>query len=344
MKSFHKTMGYLAGIFILIIITSITVASSYISRNNISLTHLFFESSSLKFDREFDFQFDSILNNLEKSSQFDTQFISKTQTFALVNELFISSSIENITFIEEDRDDIKVDYYRELPNSKFYTVDYDATSTKEKLTITAAVSVKNLTINKDYIGTITIYVPSGYKFNKITLDSGISKLTTENIYTHTDHLTVISSLGDVDLYLSQQLKSLSITSQLGSIKLGIEAPIGELYINCDLGHVNLNIQAPINDVSIKENLGDVLVNSTSSLGFIKIHNNMGKIEAIFLDEVKGTDFSTNMGSIDVAFNKNKDITVYIENNLGSVINDYVVTEKDKTSFIFISNMGKISIH
>jgi len=343
MKSFHKTMGYLAGIFTLMIIVSISVASSYMSRNNISFLSLFEETSTLEFDEDFEFKLDGLFNNIELSSRYDTKIIKDSQSFNLTKELFISSSIEEIIFIQEDREDIKVDYYRELPDSKYYSVDYKVNESSNRLNISAAMSVKNLTINNDYKGSITVYVPKAYAFDKITLDSSISTLKSENIYPFTRNLTIISSLGDIDIDITESLDSLNITSKLGSIKLDIKGEIDKLYINCDLGKINLTIDEIINDLSIEENLGDIKITSNAFIGTSKIHNNMGKLEGTFAKEIKSIDFSTNMGSIDITLLDNDDISIYSETNLGSVDSDFPSTTKELTDFIFTSNMGKIKI-
>lgn len=343
MKSFHKTMGYLSGIFIIMIISSLAVSSSYMTRNNIKFRDLFDGTTRLNFDENFDFQLDSLFNNLEKASHFDTKIIEKSDSFESVKELFISSSIEEISFIEEDRKDIKVDYFRELPNSKYYTVTYSASASNDKLTISAATAIKNLTINRDYKGSITVHVPNGYAFNKITLDSGISKLKTENIYPNTKNLTIISSLGDVDLDINNSLDSLSITSNLGSVKLKVEAAIKKLYVNCDLGKIDLSLNASVDDLSIEENLGDIFLTSESTLGVIKVKNNMGKIEGNFNGTIDGADFVNNMGNINITLADNDNISIYVETNLGSVDSDYPKTDKKSTDFKFTSNMGSIHV-
>jgi len=345
MKSFHKTMGYLAGIFTLMIIVSITIASSYMTRNNISFISLFEETSSLEFDNNFEFKLDNLFNNIDLSSRYDTKLIEDSQTFDLVKEIFISSSIEEIVFIQEEREDIKVDYFRELPDSKYYSVDYNINDTNSRLNITATMSVsaKNLTINNDYKGSITIYVPKEYLFDKITLDSSISTLKSENIYPFTKNLTLISSLGDIDIDITEPLNSLNITSKLGSIKLEIKSEINKLYINCDLGKINLTIDESIGDLAIEENLGDIKITSNAPIGISKIHNNMGKLEGTFTKKVESIDFSTNMGSIDISLLDNDDISIYTETNLGSVESDFPTASKEQTDFIFTSNMGKIKV-
>lgn len=343
MKTFNRNLGYLAIIFFVMIIASVSVASSYMRRNDISFIDLFEGTTHIQFDDNFDLKLNSLLNDLEKSSHFDTKVIEKTSKFEPAKELFVSSSIEEIVFIEEDRDNIQIDYYRELPDSKYYTVDYNADSTKEKITVSASMSVKNLAINSDYKGSITIHVPKNYIFDKITIDSGISKLKDSNIYLNTKDLTILSSLGDVKLEITKPLETLHITSNLGSVNLDINSTIDKVMINCDLGKIDLTVNDPINILTLEENMGDIKLISNANINFTSIHNNMGRIDSEFNESVGGSDFYSNIGSIDVTFSKNKDISVFAKTSLGKVSSDFPTTEKDKTNYKFESDMGSISI-
>lgn len=343
MKSFHRNMGYITGIFIIMIVASLAVSGSYMQRNDISIKDLFEGSTHIQFDDDFGFKLDSIFNDIEKSSHFDTKVIEQTDTFKVSKELFISSSIENIVFLQEDRNDIQVDYYREMPNSTYYNVNYSAKETDDKITVSAAMSVRNLTINHDYKGTITIHVPMEYTFDKLTLDSGISTLKDSNVYLNTKDLTIISSLGDVNLSIAQPLEVLHITSNLGSVKLKIDSDIDKLTVNCDMGKINLTIDAPVNVLTLEENLGDINITSNAPIEFAKVNNNMGKLDGNFNSTVNGIDFYTNMGSIEVTLNQDKEFSVYAKTSLGKISTDYPKVKKDQTNFHFVSNMGSIII-
>lgn len=343
MKVFNRNLGYLAIIFFVMIIASISVASSYMQRNDITFKDLFEGTTQIRFDDDFDLKLNSIFNDLEKSSHFDTKTIEKTNTFDPAKELFVSSSIEEINFIEEERDTLQIDYYRELPNSKYYSVDYNAAASNDKISVTASMSVRNLTINSDYKGSITIHVPTGYTFDKLTIDSGISKLKDSNIYLNTKDMTILSSLGDVKLDITKPLDSLHITSNLGSVDLDISSEIDKVVINCDLGKIDLKIEEPVQTLTLDENMGDIKIIANAAVGFATIHNNMGKLNTEFNASIGGTDFYSNMGSIDVTLSENQDISIYAKTSLGKITSEFPKVDKDKTNFHFESDMGSITI-
>ena len=129
MKSFHRIMGYLSGIFVLMIIVSISISSSYMKRNEITFSQLFSETGSLQYGGNWSLSLEGLFSNHLKSSDYETIRIEESNQFDLAKEIFISSSIEDVIFIEEDRSDIQVDYYRELPDTNADSVRYRASST-----------------------------------------------------------------------------------------------------------------------------------------------------------------------------------------------------------------------
>jgi hypothetical protein len=316
-------MGFLSGIFLLIIILSVTVASSYMQRNDISFEDLFDGSSSIQYGNDWNFNGNFIFNQTNKSSDYETRIIEKNETFDIVDELFISTTIEEVVFVEEDRSDILVEYYRESPDTGAYDVKYKTSSTSNKLSVSTSLSIRNLRLNKEYKGKITIHIPSDYIFEKVTLDSGAAKIRTENIYSKTRALSIIASFGDID-----------ITT---------DSPIEKVNVRCNLGSITLNVNKPINDLYIDCEMGDIKINTSSIIEYVSVVNNMGSINADFLENISGATFENNMGDINVTFHKNDDMAIYIDTNLGDTSSDYSTTSSNNTNFSFMTNMGSIKV-
>ena len=86
MKSFHKTMGYLSAAFLLMIILSISISSTYMKNNNIGFPDLFAETGSLVYDSSNNLNFWA---SSKKSSSYETIKINESNNFKLVDELNI---------------------------------------------------------------------------------------------------------------------------------------------------------------------------------------------------------------------------------------------------------------
>lgn len=341
MKSFHRTMGYLSSIFLLMIILSIVIASSYMNRNSISLTQLFSEVGDISNNSTNNISF---WGSGKSSSDYTTVNISESETFDLVEEIFVSASIEEVIFIEDDRDDILVEYHRERPDTSNYEVNYSANASNNKLSISATLKSKSISINKAYKGTIKIYVPNDYRFDKVTIDSGAAKITSENIYTNTNSLSAIASFGDIDFEINNPIDEVIISCNFGSIKVEVNESIKDFDVTCDLGEINLTLNDSIDTLTVNEDMGDVEINATSPLGSVNIQNNMGAIEAEFLESVEALVIENNMGDINVSLHDNDDITIYMDTDLGSVNSDFPTTDLKSTNFQFKNNMGSIKVY
>jgi len=340
MKSFHKTMGYLSAIFLLMIIVSISVASSYMKDHDISFPQLFSNSGEISYNSTRNLNF---WDSGNKASNYETLNISESETFDLAEEIFISASIEEVTFIEDDRNDILVEYYRELPNTKNYEVTYKASASDDKLSIFTTLKIKNISIDKAYDGTIKIYVPIDYTFEKVTIDSGAAKITSNNIYTNTKSLSTIASFGDIDIEISSPIDEVLISCNFGSVDVQVNDIIKELDVTCDMGKINLTINDKVDILTVNEDLGDVVINATSPLGSVEITNSMGSIKADFLESVKEVVIENNMGDIDANFYKNDNISIYIDTDLGSIHSDFPTTASKDTNYKFSSDMGSIKV-
>lgn len=341
MSSFHKTMGYLSAIFLIMIVLSLSIANSYMSQNNINFDSIFGESGNLSYDARNNI---SIFDSGQSSSNYETVNKNESKTFDLVDEIFVSTSTEEVVFVEESRSDILVEYSRELPDTNKYQVDYKVDSSNNKLTISASMKSSNIAINKIYEGTILIHVPTDYVFDKITIDSGAAKITSDNIYTNTKSLSTIASFGDIDIDIDAPIEEVIISCSFGSIIVDVDNKIQDLDITCDLGRIELNINDNIDTLTINEELGDVQVASTASIKEVTITNSMGAIYAMFEETVGSVSIENSMGDIIVDFYDNPDISIYINTELGSIHSDFETTSDKNADFSFKNELGSIKVN
>jgi len=330
----------MAGIFFAMILLSITIAKTYMVHNGISLR-------SIIYDVDGDLSTDSwkfTMNQLDSSNDYASIFIEHSDTFDLKKNLNIIASTENIYFVEEDRQDIQIDYNREKPDSDRYIVSYSADSDSDSINVSATYTTKNLSISGGYSGSITIYLPYNYAFNSITLDTGAAKITSDNIYTNTKELSIIESFGDIQLELDQAMEKVILSCSFGSVDLTTQNVIKNLIVYCDNGDVDLETQNEIANLKITNNMGNISVVADSQVGTISISSDLGSVLGIFNAEVGNAEVNTSLGDITCYFSNNDHMSVYLNAETGSKHSDFDLVSSDSTNFSFSSNLGSIDLY
>lgn len=341
MKSFNRNMGIMAGIFFVMIVGSVSVGTSYIESNNLDNLEFWNETTNLDYSGDWDF--DGIFSN-KKTSDFDTMTINDSQTFSLQPELYISSSIEEITFVEENRNDIQVNYYREYPDTDAYHITYKADETTSRITVTTTLSIRNIAVNKSYDGRIEIRLPKGYEFDEITLESAAAKIESDNVYTKTKELNIIASFGDIDIKIEDTMETLDIQCSMGSVNINVQEDIDTLNLECNLGDIDLRLDGKIANFSLQNDMGDTNIEARRAIGKGNISASLGEVTGSFRNEVSALNVHCDMGSINLSFRDNDDMVVYADTDLGDVSVDGAFTISDDPSdFSFTSNLGSISI-
>lgn len=346
MKSFYRVIGITSGIFFIMIIVSIGIASSYISTHRLSLNQLFnFNDTQFSnVSTENGFSFNTIFSPKKYADRFEKITINKEDTFPLVDSISVNVSIEDIQFIEEKRNDIKVVYNREKPDVKDYNLNYTASVDKNRLNIDSILEVHNLILNYNYKGSIKIYVPEGYHFKEVSLSSSMNEIKTGNIYDNCDQLTIDADLGNIDLLITYPKELLDIDCALGELTLETETTITSLICNTDLGASNIRLNGKVGSFTSNNNMGKITIESQKSIDQIILSDSMGAIEATFKGYVGSAQITANMGSITAKFYENSDMNIYAKADMGEVTSDFPITKsKDKANFVFTSNMGAITI-
>lgn len=340
MRSFNRNMGVLAGIFFLMIVVSVSVGTSYIESNNLNSSELWNQTANL--DYSDNWEFEGILSG-NKASDYSTKELTQSDVFEAKDEIFISSSIEEITFIEENRDDIQVDYYREYPDSDDYRLSYEARETNRRINITATLNIRGLAINKVYDGEIVVRIPKDYRFEKITIDSGAAVIESDNIYTDTDELKVIASFGDMSMTIDHPIETLDIQCSMGSIDLTVKEDVESVDVECNLGEVNLIFNGKVDELEVQNDMGDIYVETNGVVNKGTLNTDLGSVTAKFTDEIKALTVNSDMGSIDLDFYENDDMVLFADTDMGSVDSDFPVDE-DASDFRITSSMGSININ
>lgn len=346
MKSFYRVIGITSGIFFVMIVVSIGIASSYISTHHLTLNQLF-NFSDTQFSNvstQKGFSFNTIFSPKKYADHFEKLIINQEDTFPLVDSLSVNASIEDIQFVEEKRADIKVVYYREKPDVKDYNLSYSASVNKNRLNIDSNLEVHNLILNYNYKGTIKIYVPTGYHFKEVLLSSSMNEIKTDNIYDNCDELTVKADLGNIDILVSQPKELLNIECALGELDLETKTNIAELTCNTDLGSSNIHLDGKIGTFTCNNNMGKIAIEAQKSIDQVILNDSMGSVDATFKGYVASAEISASMGSITAKFYENPDMIIYAKADMGDVNSDFPLSKsQQETDYVFTSNMGTITV-
>lgn len=344
MGTFHSFIKKSCIFFLIVTIASITVGASYMVRHDITVNSFIGDYEYLTHNYNNSFMGNNIaaIFTSDRSSDYPTRTITKTAQFPLTDEIFITADFEKITFIEEERNDLLVDYYREYPETDKYQVNFDTQLDDSSLYITSFSSTNNLAITQNYIGKLQIHVPKDSHFKKISIESDAAVLTDSNLYTNTDVLSLVANMGDIDINLEDSLDSLFVNCDLGTVSIKTQQEINQFEISTNFGSVNLDINADIDALTITENLGDTQLHSTHDINELSIINDVGNINADLNGKMDTIHMSTNLGDIDVTLPSSID-NIYASTDLGDVHSEFTQVESSSSSYAFSSNLGSIHI-
>lgn len=322
MKTTNKLMLIIATVSILFIFIGSIMAWYYIETNNLNSSSLI-STDNLHFYENEDLTLNGLFSSNSRSSQYTTLIFNKTYNFDVVNKLFISTTTEHINFVNEDRNDIYVEYSLEYPNTSKYTNTFNCELLDDKLVITSAQNINNLLLDKIYSQNLTIHLPNDYKFSDITIETKSSSITNNNLYYNTDNLSLISLYSDINLKIYKPLNSFNLYGDFGELNLTILSPIQVLNINCDNGDINLIAHSFLGNCNISSDLGDFY--------------------AEIYDVINGLNFTTVFGDIETNFFVLPNAIISANSRFGATNSDIITPSNSSTTFNFSSEFGDIDI-
>ncbi len=345
MQTFHSFIKKSCIFFLILTIASITISVSYMRRHDISLSAFVDEYGYIVQNQNTSYLSDNMASAIfssDRSSDYPTRTIEKSDTFSLPTEIFITSDIEKISFVEENRTDLLVEYFREIPDTNKYQVNYEAHLENSQLYISSSSSANNLAITQNYNGSIRIHIPTNTHFDKLSFESNAALVTDSNIYTNTDVLSIMADLGDIDLTVENALDSLYIRCDLGSVSLNTKEDIEQLDVESEFGSVDLTLNGKLALLNIEEDLGDIDLLTTQPIDKIFITTELGNIDAYLHGGVDAINVSTSLGAIDVTLPPTT-ASIYASTSLGDVDSEFPLTDNDTSNYSFVSDLGSIRI-
>ncbi len=214
---------------------SIIVIMSYIESNQLSFDSLDETSIwNVNFDKNFQIRIPYWEIDIDNhSSQYDTIDIYYEDTFDVRDEIVIDSTIETIEFVHEDRDDIKVIFEREAPDTNSYIVDYSTKTTNDSIRIKSDLRLKNIFTDVNYKGLITFYVPMDYHCKTLTFESNFAEISDFSLPNSVDEVYIDIDFGDINFDVDQSIETLSIKLNAGNLEMKVKESIEHLLIDTD---------------------------------------------------------------------------------------------------------------
>lgn len=324
---------------------SVIVIISYLDNNNLTFNNMFEGSVfEMTFYSDKYWDFDIIDPSSQHSSQYETIEILSDESFKIKDTILIESNMETIEFVHEDREDIRIIFEREVPDTSDYKVDYSATEYNDKIVVRSRLTARNIFIDKTYNGSITVYVPEDYVCENLTLETAISKIESHSIPDRVNDLFIKTDLGEIDMQIEQPLKDLSVQMNTGHISLQLEETIESLVVDTDGSAIELDIKASIEDMKVINNVGSIDINFESSPDNLKIICDIASVKVSFDEPIKVLDVESNMGDVNIDTSNDDEGLVYRTTELTDFKSSLDVIDDSSEANIFISmDIGSVDI-
>lgn len=281
----------------------------------------------------------------DSSSKYETKTIHQEDVFEVKNNIIIESTIESIEFIHEDRDDIKVVFDREQPDTSKYRVSYSANESSNRINIRANMTVTNLFFNdKSYTGTIKIYVPMDYDCDTLTIESAFAEMDNMIIPNRVDNLIINADVADVSFDIYQPLDTLSVNVNAGSLDITTHESIEEMKVSCDSSSTTFEIFETIDTLTLETNVGAIDGSFHTSPRVVDLNSDLGDIHLSFYDYVNTLDVNADLADIDIDVLENDDALVYNNTEFSDFNSDLDTTSKRTEAQITINmDLGSVDI-
>ena len=269
--------------------------------------------------------------------------IHEENTFEITSNIEIHSSIEDILFVPEEREDILVIFDRELPDTNKYDLSYNASSTKNTIRIKSDLDTNGYYSNKHYKGSITIYVPVDYHCDQLTIDSDISPRTL-SLPDNVNSLKAEVAFGSIDIDVTTPLDLLDLSINAGDLNFTTTEPIDTIKASVDTGSLNFQLRETARLVDIDNDLGEITANMLISPTNMNVNCSVGDVTLTFHEPILSLDADVDLGDLTIHTTSEDDGLVYYNVDLGDIDSRLsTISDKGKANIRLDMNVGSIAI-
>ncbi len=287
---------------------------------------------------------DDITVNIDQStSRFATKTYYQEDTFAALKNLQINSTIEEIRFIHEERDDVRVVYEREVPDTDSYDLRYNARNTSDKIIVDVKLHIIGLYTDQDYNGTITIYLPNDYEADSLLIHSNVASHNM-SLPKKVDDVVIEVNLGSINLNVQQPLDSLVLSINAGDLYFETDKKVSNVHASVDTGELSFNIHSGVGTLKVENNVGEISGTLAASPTKMDVLCNLGDVTLDFSQPVKSLSTELNLGDLNINVDETDESIVYIDTDLVDLNSRLETTNQKSDANIFIHmNLGSASI-
>lgn len=280
-------------------------------------------------------------NRFKKYKTINNSIVDNFST-ATIKDIDIQTDISNLIFVEEDRQDVQVDYAYSKPDTSDYTVIYDAELKGNTLVIQQELKIKNYPSSIDaYDNDITIRIPKGLQVDQLSYHNNLGAIKDSFFYSRVKELELNASLGKIDIKLDNDLDKVKLVASMGDLKLVSDADITTLDMKADNGKLNLTSRGDIKNLIMNASMGSITTNNKGTIHNCTMNADMGSIRGTFYKQLKSLKVKCDMGSVDLTLYEN-DYTVFnTDVSMGKLTTDF--QKGSNKDFEIECDMGSITL-
>ena len=322
---------------------------SYMDSKDLSFQEIFEDGGfNIHFDRGIiidDFEDLNLEGRISSTySRYETKDLYEERAFEVRENIKIISSTEDILFIEESRDDIKVTFEREVPDTSRYNLHYDTRITSDQIVIDVDLRTNGYYAEKDYKGLITVYVPMDYHCNKLTIDSLVASQKI-SLPKDVDEVDISVDYGSIDLVVQSPLDVLELSLNVGDLYVQTNAPVNVIDLSLDAGELAFDLNDRTGSVKVKNNVGEIRATLVESPTTMEVDCDLGDVKIEFLEPVVTLDVKVSIGDLNIDVASDDKGLVYIDKDLVDFSSNLVTTNKKDKANIFLNvDLGDVEVY
>lgn len=274
---------------------------------------------------------------------YDTKELYESDVFQVSDEIKITSSTEDILFVEEDREDIKVTFEREVPDTSRYDLTYEARRSGNQIIVDVDLSTNGFYVEQDYQGLITIYVPRDYHCDRLTIDSSIASHTL-GLPRDVDEVAISVDFGSIDITVEEALDVLELSLNAGDLYFESQAPVKVIDVQLDTGELSFDIHESVGNLKLKNNVGEIKGTLKTSPKTMSLDCDLGDVEVEFYEPILDLAVEVNIGDLNIYVSDQDEGLVYIDKDLVDFTSKLeTTTKKDRANILLDVDLGDVTI-
>ena len=328
-----------------VIAVSALLIFSYMDSKDLSFQDVFQDGQFYFGNNDNDFNGFRLGSNLSSSfSNYDLLTLNEDQTFEALDNIEINATLEEVIFIHDEREDIRVTFEREVPDTKAYTVDYETRTTNSQIIIDVDLKTNSFYADQNYKGVITVYLPEDHELDHLTINR---KIGSEDIVLpkYVKHLDVSVNFGSLKIINEYPLDSLRLSINAGDLYFKTTAPVEVIKASVDTGEMNFDILSEIGELNITTDIGEIYGFLEVSPKKVDVSCDLGDIELEFDEPVNKLVSQLDLGDLSINVSDDDESTVYVDTNLVDYDSHLdSTTNKSKANIFVEMNLGDVDIY